>query len=132
MAFLATIKKRKAKEKEIEPVYVPFAEYARSSATTLSATPPDNDTDDTKKTCQDNDDNDSKDNQQTSKRFQSCASVIDIHMRLKELKMVPGDILVLSGDFTNKGTLEEAKIVNEWLGTIQKQQGYKHIVVYEL
>eukprot|EP01084_Bolivina_argentea_P203802 348010_1 len=99
MEFLASIQKFKAQEKEVEPVYVPFAEYTHPP--TKVTKPADNDTDDTKQTDQDNDDNDNKDNQQSIKAI-SIVCISDIHMRLKELKMVPGDILVLSGDFTNK------------------------------
>lgn len=139
MAFLAALKKGskdnpfakyKEKEEEKEPVYIPLAEYTSLSA---KSTIPN---DDTK---QDNSDeleveteSEQKGDDQKSKEKElkqvSIVCISDIHMKLKELKMVPADILVLSGDFTNDGTLKEAEIVNEWLGQMKEEFGYKWIV----
>eukprot|EP01084_Bolivina_argentea_P310035 536367_1 len=58
----------------------------------------------------------------------SFACISDMHLRLKELKMVSADILVVSGDFTCKGSLAEAKTVNDWFGEMKQQFGYKYIV----
>eukprot|EP01084_Bolivina_argentea_P310034 536365_1 len=120
MAFLASLKKDiskfKEKEEEKKSIYVPFAEYAKAD---------DGKQNDDNKT---NDQNDNKENENKSMKQVTIACISDMHMRLKELKMVPADILVLSGDFTCKGTLEEAKKVNEWLGEMKQQFGYKYIV----
>lgn len=44
----------------------------------------------------------------------------DTHNRTNDLQYpVPeGDVLLHAGDFTSKGSLHEAKIFNEWLGTL--------------
>mmetsp|Transcript_63717 Transcript_63717/g.101392 ORF Transcript_63717/g.101392 Transcript_63717/m.101392 type:complete len:389 (-) Transcript_63717:616-1782(-) len=105
--------KFREKEEVKDPVHVPFAELVPASPAAES-------TDDEKKSDVAVD--------QTKIREVSIATISDVHMRLKELKMVPADILVLSGDYTNKGSVEEAKQVNEWLGAMREQFKYKHIV----
>ena len=120
MAFLASLKggkknnpfaKFKEKEKEKEAIYVPYAECIKTIET-------------------DNEDQKDKENPNIININQlTVVTISDIHMRLKELKMVKGDILVLSGDFTNNGTVQEAKTVNNWLGNIKEEFGYKYIIL---
>lgn len=122
MAFLASLKgkggdnpfaKFKEKEEEKEAVYVPFGEYVEE------------------KKSKDNDEEKEKEKEKIKSVNINQVTIVcisDIHMKLKELKMVKGDILILSGDYTNKGTIKEAKIVNEWLGKIKEEFGYKHII----
>lgn len=120
MAFLASLKgkgdknpfaKFKEKEKEKDAIYVPFAECIKTNDKI------------------DNDEEKNNDINTVNIKQLKIVTISDIHLKLKELKMVKGDILVLSGDYTNKGTIEEAKIVNEWLGNIKKEFGYKYIIL---
>ena len=141
MAFLAALKKGskdnpfakfKEKEEEKEAVYIPLAECASSGAVTAVSNDDakQENVDDVEAESEHKDGDDDKldgGGQSESKRV-SIACISDVHMKLEELKMVPADILVLSGDFTNNGTLKEAETVNEWLGAMRTEHGYKAIV----
>eukprot|EP01084_Bolivina_argentea_P142608 250526_1 len=56
-------------------------------------------------------------------------AISDTHMEHENLNMPKGDILIFSGDYTNDGTIEEAKIVNEWIGKIKKKKKYKYVLL---
>jgi len=65
-----------------------------------------------------------------SVKYVKIVSISDTHMQHRQLNMISADILVLSGDFTNCGTIEEGEDVNVWLGELlHKQKKYKHILV---
>ncbi|XP_068212745.1 metallophosphoesterase MPPED2 isoform X2 [Palaemon carinicauda] len=52
----------------------------------------------------------------------------DTHSKTDELKhsVPPGDVFLHAGDFTRKGTVEEAQKFNEWLGTLPHR--YKIVI----
>ncbi|XP_066944972.1 metallophosphoesterase MPPED2-like isoform X1 [Macrobrachium rosenbergii] len=52
----------------------------------------------------------------------------DTHTKTTELKypVPPGDVFLHAGDFTRKGTVEEAEVFNEWLGTLPHR--YKIVI----
>ncbi|CAL4087678.1 unnamed protein product, partial [Meganyctiphanes norvegica] len=52
--------------------------------------------------------------------------ISDNHNRRPMKDLPPGDVLLHAGDFTSKGTLNEAKLFNEWLGTLHFQ--YKVVI----
>ena len=46
----------------------------------------------------------------------------DTHSMTSKLKIpIPeGDVFIHAGDFTNKGTLEEVKAFNSWIGKVRE------------
>jgi Icc-related predicted phosphoesterase len=51
--------------------------------------------------------------------------ISDTHFEHEAVRLHGGDILIVAGDFLGHGTLEEARVFNEWLGN----QLYTHKVV---
>jgi Icc-related predicted phosphoesterase len=47
------------------------------------------------------------------------AAISDTHAKHSQLEMLPADILICAGDFTNLGTISEIVSFNNWLGKIQ-------------
>ncbi|ETO25374.1 hypothetical protein RFI_11761 [Reticulomyxa filosa] len=63
-------------------------------------------------------------------KYVTIVVISDTHMQHRKLEMPNADILILSGDFTNNGTIQEAENVNTWLGELfHKQKKYKYILV---
>lgn len=59
----------------------------------------------------------------------SIACISDTHLQHKQLQMPAADILVLSGDFTNKGSKEESQDVGTWLKGLMADGVYKHTLI---
>jgi len=57
----------------------------------------------------------------------TICSISDTHSRHRELTMPEADLLIVAGDITEHGTLEEVSDFNEWLGEIKSK--YKKIYV---
>ncbi len=53
--------------------------------------------------------------------------ISDTHMKHWEIKLPKGDLLVVAGDFTFYGRVDELQDFNKWLGTIKHQ--FKHGVL---
>src|SRR5690606_30778111 len=49
-----------------------------------------------------------------------------IHNKQKDLKVPPGDVLIIAGDITSYGSLRELSDFNKWLGTLNHK--YKLLV----
>lgn len=138
MSFLASLKKNLAQYKEPETITyvitVPFAELrhdtTNSNINNNNISSSNETTLETLEDCKTASEEEDQKVENTAKSVHVIC-ISDIHMRLKELRMPAGDknsILVLSGDFTNDGTIAEAIEVNEWLGRIVDECGYKHVV----
>lgn len=57
--------------------------------------------------------------------------ISDTHNQISKLKLSYGDVLIIAGDVTNNGTLNEVVKFNADLGLIKKTIGYKHIIFIE-
>jgi len=61
----------------------------------------------------------------------SILHISDTHGLHRELEykfqLPPADILFFTGDFTDRGTMDELKEVNEWLGRLKSSGKYKHM-----
>jgi len=54
-------------------------------------------------------------------------AISDIHTKQRELKLPDGDVLVIAGDLTFRGTLQELSAFAEWVKKIKLR--FKHIIV---
>lgn len=57
--------------------------------------------------------------------------ISDTHNQIHKLKLPPGDILIISGDATNNGSLHEVTKFNYAVEKIKSEIGYKHIIFIE-
>ena len=48
----------------------------------------------------------------------TIVGIADTHMSHEDVKVPPGDILVVAGDFSGHGTLQDIAVFNTWLGTL--------------
>eukprot|EP01084_Bolivina_argentea_P021210 39390_1 len=67
--------------------------------------------------------------EKTEYKLIKIVAISDTHQKHKKLNLPKGDILILSGDYTKKGTINEALKVNQWLGIIKTKCQYKHILL---
>jgi 3',5'-cyclic AMP phosphodiesterase CpdA len=48
----------------------------------------------------------------------TIVGIADTHMAHEQVKPIPGDILVVAGDFMGHGYVKELAVFNKWLGTL--------------